>query len=368
MTSLPRRFATLILCLAVSACSLPRGAGFQSEVLAAAGAQTQTGHDFAVYEVTRRTVRAFAQWPDVGASSGPWIAAQDQPASLVIAPGDTLTITLWDAQENSVFTSVGQAATILPEMKVGTDGRIFVPYIGNLRVAGMSESTAREQIEQRMSLTIPSAQVQLAVTPGRANTANIVTGVAAPGAYPLIDRNVRVLDLIAQAGGVSSALENPQLRLIRGGRLYSVAFDRLLETPGLDTTVRGGDRLSLVEEDRYFLSLGAAGAEARHPFPQPRISALEALAIMGGVNDARADPQGILILRDYPASAVRSDGSGPPQERVVFTLDLTSADGLFSAGEFEVQTGDLVYATESPLNPALTVLSLGNTLRGSLSR
>jgi polysaccharide biosynthesis/export protein len=43
---------------------------------------------------------------------------------------------------------------------------------------------------------------------------------------------------------------------------------------------------------------------------------------------------------------------------VVFTLDLTSADGLFSAGQFRIHSGDLVYATESPVTRAQTILSL----------
>ncbi|WP_245639163.1 hypothetical protein [Rubellimicrobium mesophilum] len=99
------------------------------------------------------------------------------------------------------------------------------------------------------------------------------------------------------------------------------------------------------------------------PFPRDEITAIDALSIMGGVNDARANPKGILVLRDYPSSAVRTDDTGPSHERVVFTLDLTSADGLFSAGQFPILSGDLVYATESRLTSTQTILSvLGNSL------
>jgi polysaccharide export outer membrane protein len=51
-------------------------------------------------------------------------------------------------------------------------------------------------------------------------------------------------------------------------------------------------------------------------------------------------------------------------QRVVFTVDLTSADGLFSAGKFEIMPNDLVYATESPIGAALTVFGV---LRAALS-
>ena len=137
-----------------------------------------------------------------------------------------------------------------------------------------------------------------------------------------------------------------------------------METPPTrDTTLRSGDKVIVEPDERFFLSLGAAGTEAVHPFPRDQISALEAISLIGGVTDARANPKGLLVLRDYPASAVRTDGTGPTQERVVFTLDLTTADGLFSAGQFPILSGDLVYATESRISSAQTILSvLGNTV------
>ena len=108
--------------------------------------------------------------------------------------------------------------------------------------------------------------------------------------------------------------------------------------------------------------LGAAGNEALHIFPKDEVTALDALAIIGGVADARADPQGILILREYPRDATGQSPDLPPQERIVFTMDLTSADGLFSAGKFQVMPGDLVYATESPAVAFGSVLGILNSL------
>jgi polysaccharide export outer membrane protein len=123
----------------------------------------------------------------------------------------------------------------------------------------------------------------------------------------------------------------------------------------------------LEQDDRYFLSLGTTSSEALHPFTKSEVSALDALAIIGGVTDGRANPQGVLILREYDPSAVIPGAvpspAGPPHDRVVFTINLTSADGLFSAGRFMIQPGDLVYGTESPLGSATTILGIfGNVL------
>ena len=117
-------------------------------------------------------------------------------------------------------------------------------------------------------------------------------------------------------------------------------------------------------DDRYFLSLGATGTEAQIPFESSNVSALDAITKAGGISDTRGDPQGILILREYPSSAVAAGVRGPRQQRVVFTLDLTNADGLFSARNFPIHHKDLVLATESPITNARTVLQLVGSVFG----
>ena len=369
-----RALSPIFLFVLVAACSsVPRGAGFQSEVLAASNAGELTGedlvYDFAVFEISRDILPTLAHWPQNGSRNHQWINRQVQPASSIIAPGDVLDVAIWDAEENSLLTSLGQRVARLQAIAVNSDGRIFIPFVGNMKVSGMSPQTARAQIETQLIATMPSAQVQISVVPGRANTANLVGGVSAPGVYPLPDRDYTLLSLLAQGGGVRSNIKSAQVRLMRGPDVYGISLERLYADPKLDTTLIGGD-LVIVEEDyRYFLSLGATGSEALHNFPKDRVTALDALAIVGGVSDARADPQGILILREYAMSAVRPDlSSGPPQTRVVFTMDLTTADGLFSAAKFDVQSGDLVYATENPVNAAQTVLSIFGSVLGIATR
>ena len=256
--------------------------------------------------------------------------------------------------------------TALAPTQVGSAGRIFVPFIGELRVTGMSPTTARQCIEEELVRTVPSVQVQLVVEPGRANTANLASGVTAPGLYPLADRNFKILELFLLAGGPSATMTAPQVRLVRDGQTHGVPFSRLLEEPNLNTTVRGGDRIFVVDDDRKFITPGATGSQSIFDFPEPEFSALQALALIGGVNAGTANPESILITRAYDPSAVRDGISGPPKDRVVFTIDMTSADGVFSAGSFLLEGGDLIYGTESALGPALTVFGLGNSLSAAV--
>lgn len=361
MTHRRGRLTAILLCIALGACSTPRGAGFEAEVLAASDtdAAGEAIYDFEVHAVTRDTLPVLSRWPSAGTTrSYSWIDARPQAASALISAGDMLQVVIWDAEENSLLTSPGQRVAQLQDVTVGSDGRIFIPFVGEMRIAGMAPGTARNRIEEELVRTVPSAQVQVNVVQGRSNTANLVSGVNRPGVYPLPDRNTSVLALIAEGGGVQGSLANPQVRLFRGSTVYGTSVAKLFENPGLDTVLRGGDRVIVEEEERFFLSLGAANSQSVHLFPRDHVTALDALAIVGGVEETRADPQGILVLRQYPSRALRRDGSGPGMDRVVFTLDLTSADGLFSAGQFHIESGDLVYATESPLSTARTIFGL----------
>jgi polysaccharide export outer membrane protein len=365
-----RHIIALIACLALTACGLPRGAGFESELLAASNANTagpgeEPVYDFAVYQVDRDTLPVVNTWPARGATTFPWIRSQEQPASLMIAAGDSVQLTIWDAEENSIFGPAG--VTPLQPTQVDSNGRIFVPFIGELRISGMSPTTARQRIEEELVRTVPSAQVQLVVEPGRSNTANIASGVVIPGLYPLAVRNIRILELFSLAGGPDPSFNAPQVRLVRGGRSFGVPFDRLLKEPSWNAAVRGGDRSYVVDDGRSFITVGATGSQSIFDFPEEDFSALEALALIGGVNAGTANPESILVMREYDSRDVRDGIVGPPKERVVFAIDMTSADGVFSAGKFMLEDGDLIYGTESALGPALTVFNLGTTLSTTLT-
>lgn len=343
------------LCLVLAACSLPRGAGVEQEILRGGD---DAGADFAIYPVTRSFLPTLAEWPVVGEPELSWITASAGARNNIIRAGDTVSITVWDSNDNSLLSAPGERAVNLQAMQVAPNGTIFMPYIGDTRIAGMSPQAARERLQTELEAIVSSAQVQIAIEAGRNNSVDLVGGVGAPGTYPMPDQSYSVLSLIAEAGGVSSSLQNPQIRLMRGGHVFGTSITRLYSEPQLDTRLRGGDRVIVEEDRRYFLSLGAAGQQDQHPFTQDIVSALDAVSIIGGVSSSRADPEGVLILREYPASALRSGERGPRQERVVFTLDLTSSDGLFSARNFRIQSGDLVLATESPINSVQTVFSL----------
>ncbi|WP_121068173.1 polysaccharide biosynthesis/export family protein [Chachezhania antarctica] len=345
---------------------LPSGGPVREEVVT----QADTANaEFAVYPVTRAFLPTVAHWPPTGNTERlSWLQASRGPLSQAIQPGDMLAVRIWDSGDNSLLTAPGQREVTLQETRVGPNGTIFLPYVGDINVMGLSPDLARARIQEELEAIVPSAQVQLEMAGGRSNSVDLVSGVSRPGPYPMPDRNYSVLALIAAGGGVSPVIENPQIRLMRGGQIYGTSVERLLDNPNLDTRLYAGDRVFVENDTRYFLSFGATGTEAVHRFTKDGVSAMDAVAIMGGVNDNKADPQGLLILREYAPSALDPGSRGPRHQRVVFTVDLTSTDGLFSARNFEIHSQDLVIATESPINDALTISNLVGNFFGVFSR
>ncbi|MEM6303999.1 MAG: polysaccharide biosynthesis/export family protein [Pseudomonadota bacterium] len=357
-----RNLAWIFLAVSLAACgNLPRGAAVEEEITENADA---VDSDIAVYSVTRAFLPSYDRWPSNNGQKHNWIGHSHGTIAQIIRPGDTLEIMIWESSDNSLLTGPEGRVASLPAVRVSENGTVFVPYVGKVQVSGRSPDSARGLIQRRLEPVVPSAQVQLSMNEGRNNSIDLVGGVNSPGSITMPDNDFSVLAAISAGGGVAASMENPQVKLVRGHNIYATSVDNLYANPRLDTRLRGGDKVIVEDDRRYFLSLGAAGQEAQHAFNRDDISALDALAIIGGVNDARADPQGILILREYAPSAVSAGTRGPRKTRVVFTLDLTTSDGLFSARKFNIQNGDLVLATESPLTGTSTILAVVGSIFG----
>lgn len=347
----------VLVFLTLSACSLPRGAAINSEILRQSSQENPT---FSVVPVNRETLEEISQWVVTGwAGQYRWLDSRRGPASGIIKAGDTIDLVIWDSQQDSLLTGPGQTSTNISGLRVSPSGSIFLPYVGEVYVRGLTPSRAREDVQAAIAGISLSAQVQLRVKPGQENVVDIVTGVTRPGQVPLAGRNITILSVIAESGGISPALENPLVRLVRGNQTYEIRADELLSNATRNITMRGGDKVIIEEDDRYFVGLGATGSEKLVYFDREHITTIEALSMLGGLADARANLQGILVLREYPEGAtIAHRDHGPDLTQVIFTFDLTTADGLFAARQFRVNPNDTVIATESPVGPAKTAISL----------
>jgi polysaccharide biosynthesis/export protein len=331
----------------VAACGLPRSGPNKREIFA--GSVLKEGDAFIV-SVNSRVTRATSVTPTFGFSSG--FRNAGVVGSDVISPGDVLGITVFEnVKDDPLLGNTGQRVSALTEIQVDGAGNIFVPYAGKIKAAGLSPDGLRAVITKKLDTQTPDPQVQVQRLAGDGSTVTVSGFAGAQGVFP-IERPTRTLSaMLAKAGGVSIEPETAIIRVTRGGRSGKIWAKDLYANPALDIALRPGDVISVERDSRAFTALGATGSQNRVPFETETLSAIEAIAIVGGLNTSTADPTGVFVFRNEPAEIAnavlgRKDLQG--DQRMVYVLDLTQPTGMFEARDFLVRDGDTVYVTEAP--------------------
>lgn len=341
-----RGAALVAVCGALAACQLPKSGPNKTEILA--GAVENGGNAFVV-EVDDRVARATSKVPQFGFSSS-FTSAQSLTADTV-RPGDVLGLTIWENVDDGLLTSEVGSSTSLSEVQVDADGFIFVPYAGRVRASGNTPEQLRQVITEKLQDQTPDPQVEVRRAAGNGATVALTGNISAPGIYP-IELPTRTLSgMLSQAGGVVEGSDIALVTLIRGNQKGTVWYDDVFSNPKLDVALRGNDRILVEADSRSYIALGATGGQSRVAFDTQDLSALEALAQVGGLLSLSSDPTGIFILRresqDIARSVMgRSDLQG--DQRMVYLLNLTAPNGLFIARDFVIRDDDTIYVTEAP--------------------
>ncbi|WP_298562614.1 polysaccharide biosynthesis/export family protein [uncultured Aliiroseovarius sp.] len=347
--------------IALGACGLPRTGPTKQELYSGSVEKKGDAH---IVAVTDHVTRVTAVVPPLG--FGPDFQNRSLVGSDTIRAGDTLTISIWENVEDGILTTAGAPAA-LEHVQVDGEGYIFIPYAGRVKAAGNSPEAIRRVITRKLAEQTPDPQVTVRRIAGDGATVSVTGSVSGQGVYP-IERPTRTLNaMLARAGGVSIEPEIAKVKVIRGSKVGEIWFQDLFENPKMDIALRGGDRILVEADPRTFTALGATGTQRRVGFESQTLSAVEAIAQVGGLSGAAADPKGVFVLRDESAEVAnsvlgRTDLSAP--QRMIYVLDLTGTNGLFLARDFGIRDGDTVYITDAPYTQWTKVLS---ALTGSLS-
>ena len=313
--------AFLVIVAVVAACGLPRTGPTKREIYA--GSVQREGDAFIV-SVNDRVTRATSVVPALGFGSN--FTRAGKLGSDIIRPGDTLGLTVWENVEDGLLAGAAANSTSLEEVQVDGSGFIFVPYAGRIRAAGNTPEALRRIITKKLEDQTPDPQVQVRRMAGDGSTVSLVGSIGSQGVFA-IERPTRTLaTMLARAGGVTIEPEIAQITVIRGNSRGKIWLQDLYEHPELDIALRGGDRILVEGDTRSFTALGATGSQSRVNFESKSVSAIEAIAQVGGLVPTAADPTGVFILRNEPAEIAnqvlgRSDLVG--EQRMVYVLDLT---------------------------------------------
>jgi len=328
----------------LAACGLPRSGPHKSEILA--GSVDKQGDAFVV-DVDSRVTRATSVIPAMDFPAGFTSAAP--VVADIINPGDTLTLNIYENVQDQPL--LGTQISALTELQVDDTGHIFVPYAGRIRASGKSPDQLRRDITKALDTQTPDPQVMVGRLPGDGSTVTVSGSGVTHGVFPIERPSRNLSGMIAKAGGVTLEMDVAQVRVTRGNMSHKIWLRDLYQNPRLDIALRPGDHIIIEEDTRSFVALGATGTQNKVPFESQSLSAIEAIAQVGGLNTSLADPTGVFIFRNEPAVLAnrvlgRDDLQG--DQRMIYLLDLTRPMGMFNARDFVVRGGDTLYVTEAP--------------------
>lgn len=275
-------------------------------------------------------------------------------SSSVLGVGDSLQIGIWEAAPEGLFSSSESGIGKIPAV-VDETGYIFIPYAGRVRAAGLTVEGLRQSIQEK--LVGKAIEPQVIVTLGKklSTTAVVVGDVNSPGVYPLQSHQVHLLDLIATAGGSREATYETTVTLKRENRSGTTRLEHLIEYPENNVAVSPGDTILLSYHPRTFSVFGAVNENKLVPFKTEKVTLAEALAVVGGLNDNKADARGIFLFRYEDADLAKElDPSLPrtlasdTQVPVVYRLALRDPNGFFLARFFEMRDKDILYVSNHP--------------------
>ena len=288
-------------------------------------------------------------------------SASVQPG-YVISAGDVIEVSIWEAPPAALFGSGSidprsgpstTRVTALPEQMVNSDGRINVPFAGQITAAGHNPQQIEADIVQRLKGKANQPQVLVRVI--RNNTANVtvVGEVTSSTRMPLTARGEKLLDALAAAGGTRQPVNKMTLQVTRGDQVQALPLDTIIRDPRQNIVLLPGDVVTSLFQPLSFTVLGATGKNEELNFEAQGISLAQALARAGGLQDARADAQGVFIFRLESPAAMDLNGktvATTPEGKipVIYRVNLKDPATFFVAQSFPVQNKDVLYVSNAP--------------------
>jgi polysaccharide export outer membrane protein len=159
---------------------------------------------------------ALALAPVTGCSEARYVwidRVPDQPAGdgFVIAPGDLVSVRVFNQENMST------------RARVRSDGKISVPFLGDVELRGKAPGEASRELAARFKDFVVSPVVTITVEETRPTAVSVLGEVTKPGIYTL-DAPAGVLQALAAAGGLTEYASRDSIYVVRSAPSSRVRF------------------------------------------------------------------------------------------------------------------------------------------------
>ncbi len=142
------------------------------------------------------------------------------PSTYRIGPEDTLAIAVWQNED------------LTRTVPVRPDGKISLPLVNDVQVAGLTAMEVRELLKERLAEYAPGAEISVIVAEVNSFKVSVMGKVQRPDRY-LLKGPTTVLDVLALAGGFQDFANEEKVVVLRPepffvqGRQAGQTFRRL---------------------------------------------------------------------------------------------------------------------------------------------
>jgi polysaccharide export outer membrane protein len=228
-----------------------------------------------------------------------------------------------------------------PNVVIDRTGRVHLPLVGDVVVAGSTPTEAEQSIELRLRHFDKFSTIGITVMETKGRVATVTGAVEHPGNVPLVG-DARLADVLAFVGGPKTSVMTDRLvplgdidgtRVMRNGKALPIDAARALEgAPRHNIRIRAGDVIMVPPSlDGRIVVLGLVNKPQTLSFRRG-MRLTEVLADSGGLS-SKADSQDVRILRG---------GYAHPRLYVANVKDLLAG----RRSDVVLAPGDVVYVTE----------------------
>jgi polysaccharide biosynthesis/export protein len=280
-----------------------------------------------------------------------------EPQPYTIGPSDVIGVLVYDHPEllPNAGAVIAQSTdptgiSTAPGFIVGADGQVFFPYIGRVKVAGLTESEASELFVKRLAKYIKDPQVTVRIQSFRSRRAYVEGEVRNPGTEIFTDVPMTLPEAINRAGGITVAGDRSFVTLTRGDHTTLINLMQLqdLGVSASRIVLQNGDLVTVRNrEDSKVYVMGEIAKPSALLMRNGRLSLNEALGEAGGPNLLTANTSQIYVIRNT--------GQSSP---AIFHLNAGSPTALALADTFPLKSRDVVYIDPVPLVNWNRIISL----------
>lgn len=353
----------VIVLQVVAGCAAMPGSGPDSASVinnAETAARTATatlGYRYILVDIDSENIPLIAS-RDVAADASFGITVDVIP-EIRLGVGDVIQLTVFETEAGGLFIPREAGVrpgnfVVLPPQEIGRNGKITVPYAGELTASGQTPETLESNVEQRLAGLAIEPQVTVTLLERNFAQATVLGSVENPGKYGVGTGGDRILDLIGKAGGTTTDDFSTIVTLSRMGIPVSVPYELISSNPAENIYIAPGDTINVTSETKRFYIFGASGV-GEYAFNAADVDLRTALSLASGLNDSAADPSQVFIYRAEnrdvlaamgfdPASLPSGGGDTVP---TIYRADFRKPDSFFMAADFAIRDGDMVYVTNA---------------------